>query len=244
MNEILQVGKYKGKPVEVLASDPSYTEWLVKQDWFKQKYQHQYNIIINNFCEPNDTPEHNQLQAKFLKDEINAALIRLCFAVPDNCPIQILSKKFEKDGWDVAIQFFIARFCFLPKESGNTWWERTLDKREECEDHFGWGDPPFAEKHYGKIRLVEARLPFSNDAVGVELKPTLGDDYPSVLRQVKRHGAVACKTVVIEHFNSCAVSFEDVQEMFACDNIKLLTLGQIESVQSTVSVSRELVAYR
>jgi hypothetical protein len=67
-NEIIPFGKYKGQPVEALMNDRPYLEWLQGQDWFRARYQNINTLIINNFKEPAETPEHNKLQALFLDD--------------------------------------------------------------------------------------------------------------------------------------------------------------------------------
>lgn len=67
-NEIIPFGKYKGQPVEVLMNDRPYLEWLQSQDWFVSRYQNINTLIINNFREPTETPEHNMLQALFLDE--------------------------------------------------------------------------------------------------------------------------------------------------------------------------------
>lgn len=62
-------GKYKGQPVEVLAADPDYCDWLAQQSWFKERYAQIYQVVvINHFAEPEETPEHNALQALFLEE--------------------------------------------------------------------------------------------------------------------------------------------------------------------------------
>lgn len=68
-SEIVPFGKYKGQPVEVLTQDREYCEWLMEQDWFRTKFQPIYTVIFNNFGEPAETPEHNQLQALFTDPE-------------------------------------------------------------------------------------------------------------------------------------------------------------------------------
>jgi hypothetical protein len=65
-SEMVPFGKYKGQPVEALAADKSYCEWLVAQDWFRSRFAGLHTLIINNFGAPEETPEHNALQAKFL----------------------------------------------------------------------------------------------------------------------------------------------------------------------------------
>lgn len=59
-------GRYKGKPIEAAAEDKEYLTWLLSQSWFPEKYPDLHTIIINNFQEPVDTPEHNRLQGLFL----------------------------------------------------------------------------------------------------------------------------------------------------------------------------------
>jgi len=67
-NKLVPFGKYKDQPIEVLANDKSYLDWLTQQSWFKDRYSNLYQIIINNFSEPTNTPEHNKLQGLFLDD--------------------------------------------------------------------------------------------------------------------------------------------------------------------------------
>ena len=59
LNEPLPFGKYKGQPASVLANDERYCNWLVGQSWFPKQYNKVYNLIVNNFVKPEDTPEHN-----------------------------------------------------------------------------------------------------------------------------------------------------------------------------------------
>ena len=55
-------GKYKGQPVEVMAADASYCEWLTGQKWFRGKYRDLYRALKNPGAEPGATPP---LTAKF-----------------------------------------------------------------------------------------------------------------------------------------------------------------------------------
>lgn len=68
--QLVPFGKYKGQPVSVMQNDTQYCDWLATQDWFRERYANVYNqVIINNFTEPTETPEHNRLQMKFLDDD-------------------------------------------------------------------------------------------------------------------------------------------------------------------------------
>lgn len=76
-DQLIPFGKHKGKPVEILAEDKEYTQWLLAQPWFKTKYQNIHMVVINNFRKPADTPEHNELQVKFLNNEFSLKLAYL-----------------------------------------------------------------------------------------------------------------------------------------------------------------------
>jgi len=75
---IVPFGKYKGQPLEILAQDPGYCEWFLAQDNIKRQFPALCQIVINNFYEPNDTPEHNRLQVRFLDDTFCTAVEQLC----------------------------------------------------------------------------------------------------------------------------------------------------------------------
>jgi hypothetical protein len=67
---IVPSGKYEGKSVLELMSDPSTVEWYKQQEWFRtsKKWSPIYNIIVNQQL-PNQsqkTPAHNKLQNMFL----------------------------------------------------------------------------------------------------------------------------------------------------------------------------------
>lgn len=128
--EIVPFGKYKGQPVEVLAADTDYCEWLTAQPWFKARYLNVYNTVINYGAEPQDSPEHNEMQARFLDDEwcfeladllrprlkgtygLEAARSLLaadsCYQkFRDCCELEeidtcIVPRSFEDRGWDVT----------------------------------------------------------------------------------------------------------------------------------------------
>jgi hypothetical protein len=65
---LIPFGKYKGQPGEVLKQDPKYVEWLKGQDWFSSQHKSIYTLIVNNFGIASETPEHNEMQVKFLDE--------------------------------------------------------------------------------------------------------------------------------------------------------------------------------
>jgi hypothetical protein len=79
--EVVPFGKYKGQPVEALTADQDYCAWLISQPWFRSRYSNVYNVVITYGGEPQDSPEHNQMQAQFLDDDWCLRLATLL--VPD-----------------------------------------------------------------------------------------------------------------------------------------------------------------
>lgn len=63
-NDIVPIGKYKGQPLERLMADQSYSEWLLAQAWFVDRYAELAQLLrMGRLTEPQDTPEHNAMVA-------------------------------------------------------------------------------------------------------------------------------------------------------------------------------------
>jgi len=108
---IVPFGKYKGQPVEVLAQDEQYLDWLKHQDWFKSQHQNIYAIIINQFQAPSDTPESNRIQARFIDDEYRR---KVAYLMTSNRLKPTFDgeteSQFEEGGLDVLIKSSHAEF--------------------------------------------------------------------------------------------------------------------------------------
>lgn len=71
---VVPIGKYKGATVaELLVRDPAYVEWITSQGWFAQRFAEVHAAIISRGAGTDDTPEHNQLQARFMEPEFRTA---------------------------------------------------------------------------------------------------------------------------------------------------------------------------
>lgn len=93
---LVPFGKYRGKPIEAMLQDPAYCEWFMSQPEMKQKYGNVYQVVINNFGEPSETPESNEMQAKFLSMEF-----RVQFAMAVN-------PKFMEFGGEDGLRLAVA----------------------------------------------------------------------------------------------------------------------------------------
>lgn len=79
--EIIPFSKYRGQPIEVLQVDRQYAEWLVAQQWFRERFVNIYNVVVNKFTteEAAETPEHNSLQVLFLDKMFLANVVEIAF---------------------------------------------------------------------------------------------------------------------------------------------------------------------
>jgi len=154
--ETIPFGKYKGQPVEVLQSDAQYLEWLRNQDWFISRYPQINQVIINNFGEPTDSPEHNALVARFTDKTFCIATIIALYNVTnegiDDVDIDssYISTDFEVwKGNDISLTYSIKRIS-------------------------------------GKIGLPKPDdLGKTTAHFFIECKPHISDDFPSIIRQCK-----------------------------------------------------------
>jgi hypothetical protein len=77
--QIVPFGKYSGQPVEVMLADEGYLEWVTSQPglmrMLERKHPVIFNIITVGAPATDDTPEHNQLAARFLDRDFHYAFI-------------------------------------------------------------------------------------------------------------------------------------------------------------------------
>ena len=195
--QLVPFGKYRGQPVEVAVADDGYREWTLAQPWVKTEYPVFYQILLTGGPPPEDTPEHNQMQARFLDEEVCWALARLRPGLVEGKQPGVSDIKFEDGGWDVT---FGIPGEFLP--------------------------------------------------VAAELKPDLGDDYPSVIRQVQRYmktrrrfaygeyqdvRTCCAAFVVARRAQFSSVTLEQVQRIFATSRISLVREEDLDGLIREVS---------
>lgn len=95
-----------------------------------------------------------------------------------------------------------------------------------------WNGRDFGDLcYYATNNSVETLLPLrSYDSeeehkFNIELKPTIGDDFPAVLRQIRRNGAMV---VVAERFEAVGATLDQVRKMFG--DRKLVLVAEIEAL--------------
>lgn len=275
---IIPFGKYRGQPIEAIAEDRSYVDWLLAQPWFRERYAGLYSVVINNFCEPSDTPEHNAMQARFLDEQFRmrfgAVALQGKVKTSVQClmpSVKALADYIDRCSVPQAIdksEFSASKFRYLRYGDGSvrmiqTWQERQLRTRLMRDDAewSGWSDQKlFFSFPCGQIFKTSGLafeqgydVSFSCSSIGVsshresnsgetgidypsfselqaeslriEIKPVIGDDYPSILRQVKRSSA---NYILTKEYNGVGASLEQVVEIFKLSGVQIVFESDVD----------------
>lgn len=167
-NNIVQFGRYKGKPIEVMIADQGYCDWLKAQEWFRNSPL--YQVVINaRLEEPQDTPEHNEMVARIIDQHYGFIALRYDEWPDHGVTDYICTQEIEPKGGDLLISRF------------------------------------------GKYGLVE-------------IKPTISDDYPSVIRQVKTGMSANNSSgfVIAGSVRSRSLTLDQIRRQFTLAGIKLV----------------------
>lgn len=210
---VIAFGKHRGLTVaELLATDPSYAQWLLGQAWLADRFAELHAALAGRGAAQDDTPEHNLIQARFTDEKFR--LVFLEATIPDriadeklsmrqwhaehsqhrgfHCPIPfdtpVSAVQFEVNGNDALISWSLSN----PKPQFNP----------GCGDHF----------------------------VSVEIKPSLGDDYPAVMRQIQRlrlHRFQPSQCLLIDSYAGRTIPYQQLMGMFAANYVTMVTLREI-----------------
>jgi len=243
--EIVPFGKYKGQPIETLQQDRAYCDWLVGQDWLQTRFPELRTIIVNNFGEATETPEHNALQARALEIRFVLGVIYLAQQKLKKKHSTDIGKQvkvvFESQGVDVMItapngvEVTITRddepefSAYLQNVLGYLEGQlRRAYTKEEIEE-----TKAEIEKYKTAIGLTHC---ISFERIGIELKPTLGDDYPAVIRQIKasKFFGGGIPVLVIGSYNGIGATLDQVSRMFEASGIRFLMVSEIDEMSATL----------
>lgn len=299
--QLVPFGKYQGRAVEEMMVDTSYCEWLAAQPWFKDRYANIYNLIINYGGEPQDSPEHNELQGILLEEKFCKKLFFLVtdynkvqneyykssmdngkswqeeeqknFLVRDivlsTCEqkINISDLQFE-NCFDVTFAYYIYNNIIYTYETlpiPESLFRRQFRLKNQNEDgneikadvifqdlenpenwimRYGQYDYHFNETRYRNAPLAwETKTQnFSNNhyvSFGIECKPTIGDDYPSILRELqnqiktwsRQYGQKPKHVILLyNNFSTTNMPIEKVKKIFELSGIIMVSVQEIESV--------------
>lgn len=290
--EVVPFGKYRDQPVEVLLADRNYCQWALSQPGLREKYPDLFDIVLGvGGIRPEDTPEHNIMQMRFLdhrealrlaepwlpagaalrekwtrdaaRDLTDRQRANLTAGDPRS---EVDGLTFEAYGWDVIVTARVSLpiaevisdlscecvcdpgRCPVRRAGsgqGNTYvvapvsTDRPVHEWSEHFDHYRgvrlrhcadgcpatWEDTPYGELRHGRSGRA---------SVLVELKPIVGDDYPSILRDVIRkwrrsaHMVESSGILVLaDRAEFTGVSLSQVKAYFATQSVRFMTTAEL-----------------
>lgn len=252
------MGKYKGQPVERAMADSSYMEWALAQPWFSERYTEIHKLVVNYGAEPQDSPEHNEFQMRFMDEAIRFAVARrLGYASLRESDYYKRARKvakrlskelsepleqrreelstsvprFEDRGWDVSFDITAASFRVYVRRDDLSTVIEMLEKQ-------GLMRKAADMREYLESRFTPVLVNYSpnlneSKPVYIELKPDLGDDYPSVLRQMMRYPDFntpdSKKTLIVRRAQFSSVSLEQVRKFFEVSGVVLLLESELDA---------------
>lgn len=250
---VIPIGKYKGRTVEeILVADPNYLEWLSAQPWFRAQYVAIHQTIINRGAENQETPEHNSIQVKFLNDDfcVRCWLVTdpsgkekvrdvLDDIRKENLNLAAAALKYINENEykleqeeKPTITEIAAKLSVPIKEATFGIYDRTFEHRG-VDVHF----KIFARSalHDNKLIVDQYRPPshlrwYPTRDIGwkkelsIEIKPTIGDDYPAVLRQMRRTNS---NTLVVGSYTGQGATQEQFVATMESAGIKVVFLADV-----------------
>lgn len=273
MSDIIPFGKYKGQPVEVLMQDRSYLEWLSGQDWFRQRYAALYQtVVVNNFTEPSETPEHNALQVLFLDEAFCAAFVEaICPGAISRCTekMEIAAATAISEGRPKIVSMLKEKRKEVEDATRELndgtalteWYRNSLQQKikeqTDLQEMLLQLDVPVAletvfstqfEQHGIDVILywgIRTRSPIPRcyptyrgsthfhvhsasmrsedydkaNNLSIEIKPSISDDYPAVLRQMHANHS---KVLFVGKFNAAGASRDQFLKVFKSSGITVV----------------------
>jgi hypothetical protein len=179
---------------------PAYEQWLDSQDYSSW---------------PQEVRRHNKLMEMVRSREISDYEIYQTLATTQIKPP-------EPTRPDITLEFecgFDVHICFKWCSSIDDLWPEATSHHTDPNNYYYDRCTP---RNWVKTSNCVNRI----DKFNVEIKPMMGDDFPAVLRQMKRNCA---ETLLVGAFNSSVCSLDQVRRMFTPKLI--VTLAEIKAIQ-------------
>jgi hypothetical protein len=268
---VIPFGKHKGSTVaELLVKDPQYVEWITAQGWFAQRFAEVHAAIISRGAGTDDTPEHNALQARFLDPVFREACLRLLvpdhlknvLKHGKNSVLNIyIDEIYSLNGKRQSAQDMVD-----DKRRGAGFFDTIIDAQRFLNSYSA--KISAIESKKDKIRrakwYLSTGVKFEISGVDVdihwdwfptknaettdyfyetliELKPEIGDDYPTVMRQMQR---LKCNALVAQTFTGRGVSETTLREMMEANDYSLIWVREIEAEAIAITAASRPKARR
>jgi uncharacterized protein (DUF3820 family) len=234
---VVPFGKYKGQPLEMLLRDESYVDWLTAQTWFQEKFNSLYTLVINNYhVQPVDTPEHNRMQIKFLDE---AYRLKLAYLVTGRKLFDFDQQHFNENFSDFLfrlkgmikdeseLNLIIAKIekMKLLRMTDVEFEQKGIDVRYEVS--YGYGNISISASTVDITKKISEKFWDNcwNLTLKVELKPTIGDDFPAILRQMKDYRA---NVLVFGEYSGSGATEQEFKQYFESQRMKVIQESDIE----------------
>jgi uncharacterized protein (DUF3820 family) len=225
---IIPFGKHKGKTVaELLATDQPYADWITAQGWVAERFAELHAAIVTRSAGADDTPEHNALQARFLDEGFRRGFLLLC--AKDLRERITEAKRLLMDSANYVINLFDH-----PKYGWETISQARYDNAKSILEKITSGAVRIKSTVQFEVSGIDVFITYggalsseivSPKRISVELKPALGDDYPSVMRQMQR---LHCSLIVVGQYTGRGVSEPQLRQMFEANDCQLVFVQEIE----------------
>lgn len=251
---IIPFGKHKGKTVEeIRIAEPGYLDWLEGQPWFRDKFVVLHQTIINRGAEPEETPDHNALQVLFLEDAFCLKVVAVLGYNPENGFNKWKQEAIDKlkrgavddqkrvEEYEATIASYFERVAKGGK-SDYSWeksYQRMLEDKQRTRDQTKLEiTKKQSEVYVGRIenRAFEAQgwdVVFEASFAGrftIEIKPSVGDDYPAILRQINalRHRNYGNPVLFLERYIGVGATHEQFVAIFKQAGIQVVFRDQVD----------------
>jgi hypothetical protein len=275
--------RFVGKPVTEMLADQGYIDWCNKQPHLKEKMSIIINQYITNNSQASATPAHNKLQNQFLDKTLQKKLLwKTCPSIPKmfqqldelyklpeyrqlfgdfKMEIEYSNWKFHvewKYNWDIALFVtIVSDGMSIPYnlESQDIDIKKTLATKFNSIKNISISD-------YGNSINIKVNV---TRKILCELKPTLGDDYPDVLRKMRKQIEVteayflsidkSCDSqdrhkrtgsnygiyiLIIGEFNSESATKEQLIEIFKTAKIQVIFMSDLLDVNLERTICDEV----
>lgn len=237
---IIPFGKHKGATVaELLARDPAYADWVTGQGWVAERFAELHAAILSRGAGTDDTPEHNALQIRFLDKRFREAVILLLVSerrlleeqerVKTRTIEWLEGQKKEQEHilswanqtWRKVTEEDTIRYAAARAEIFSI--AGRIDLANKTDPLLSTA-ASFEEKGVDVV-LTWGFSEYLPNSFKIEIKPSLGDDYPSVMRQMKRLGAWV---LVVDHYTGRGAAEPQLREALEVSGLHVIFLQEIE----------------
>lgn len=241
---VVPFGKHRGTTVaELLTKDPQYAEWLLAQGWLADRFAELHAAILTRGAGTDDSPEHNAIQVRFLDHQFRTAFALACsidlqvildrkirITLNDRqCNLEEATRHRQNVGWEGAIPRADRELLAATQKAAEPIEFRLVSAVQF--EHRGidavigiaWVAP---DSKLSNHDLLSPHIGLGQSVLNVEIKPSMGEDYPTVMRQMRRLGSIY---LLVGEYSGRAVSLPQLRQMFTANGQMLVTMQDVEA---------------